>query len=373
MAIAVEIIFCLIWIVLVKIIFRTKEELPINLNVAELGEEQECSDEPQSIVLKESKFNSSKIKEYQGESIKAFNWRPESFNQFIGQDEAKERAKTIIKKVNKNIKAHLFISSIQGHGKSTYIRLLAKTLKAKLIERVGKEVDTDELLNIINEINTCQEKYVIFFLDEIDSTDPKVIKVMNPIIEDFKIHNKRIKPFIFATASISKSSLIKTNPDFLDRISHHIHFSRYTIQDIFQILKQYKSNLYPNETIPDEIINKIAQNCKYNPRTSLTLLEDYIVEQDVNKVLKNNKIIKLGLTEIDIKILKILNEATRVMGANALSQKAGLSQNQYVREFEPYLCEFGFIERIPSRRITEKGKQLLKEVNYVNKKYENEY
>jgi len=47
------------------------------------------------------------------------------------------------------------------------------------------------------------------------------------------------------------------------------------------------------------------------------------------------------------------------MGSNALSQRCSISQQEYEREFEPYLCEYGYINRVPSRIISEKGKQLL--------------
>jgi Holliday junction resolvasome RuvABC ATP-dependent DNA helicase subunit len=267
-----------------------------------------------------------------------------------------------MKKVKKGIRSHFILSAIKGHGKTTYVELFAKTLGAKLIQRVGKQIDEEDLLNIVNEINTCPEKYVVFFCDEIDSMDWKVIKVLNPIIEQFKINGKRIKPFIFACATINKHILIKNNPDTLDRIPHHLQFTRYSIEDIATIIKQYKDQLYPDENVPENIITQIAQSCKFNPRTSISLLEDYIVEQNITKVLKNRHIIKNGLTNLDIKILKILNKSKRAMGSNALAMRVGLGERQYLREYEPFLVEFDYIARIPSRVITEKGKQVLKEI-----------
>jgi len=79
-------------------------------------------------------------------------------------------------------------------------------------------------------------------------------------------------------------------------------------------------------------------------------------------VLKNSKIIKDGLTLIDIELLTILSRATRPMGANALAMAGKLSQNEYIREFEPFLVEYGYINRVPSRIITDKGRKLLKEI-----------
>lgn len=338
-----------------------------NLEDEILGEERE--DKPIKVEIKDGNINASRIKEYAGEDIKSFSWTPQDFSQFIGQTDAKEQAKTIMAKLRKGIKCHTILSAIQGHGKSTFVRLLAKELNARLIERVGKQIDFDTLVDVINEINTCPEKNVIFFLDEIDTTEWKVLKLLNPVLQDFQISGKKIKPFLFCSATINKDLLIKQTPDVLDRIPHAIQFKRYNNNEIATILKQYKNQLYSNENVPEKIIDVISNSCKFNPRLSIGLLEDYIVTQNINKTLKDRRIIKDGLTEIDIKVLQVLSKAKRPMGCNALSQKIGLSQNQYIREYEPYLCEFGYMERVPSRQITEKGKQLLKELH--NEKNEN--
>jgi Holliday junction resolvasome RuvABC ATP-dependent DNA helicase subunit len=190
----------------------------------------------------------------------------------------------------------------------------------------------------------------------------KVIKVLNPIIEQFKISGKKIKPFIFAGATINKHELIKNNPDTLDRIPTHIKFERYNAKEIAQIIAQYHKQLYPQVIVSQEVINTISINAKFNPRTSIALLEEFVVENNIKTVLHNCNIIKNGLTKIDIRILEILEQSGKRMGANALAMKAKLSQNEYVREYEPFLVEYDYINRIPSRIITEKGKELLKEV-----------
>lgn len=319
------------------------------------GEENETL----KVEIKNARLDTSRITPYEGKEIKKFEFRPQEWGQFIGQEEGKNRAKTIMKKAERGIRCHFLVDGIKGHGKTTFVELLAKSLGAKLIQRVGKQVDEESLVDIVNEINTSQEKYVVFFLDEIETTDWKVIKILNPIIEQFKTSNVKIKPFIFAGATINKHILIERNPDTLDRIPTHIKFERYTAEDIEKIIRQYKKQLYPDEKVSDEVIKIISKNCKFNPRTSIAILEDYIVEKDIYKVLKTHRIIKDGLNEIDIRILKILSKQTRAIGANALAMKAKLSQKEYVSEFEPFLVEYDYVNRVPSRILTEKGKLFL--------------
>ena len=333
-----------------------------NQTTEENNIEQGTQDKPLQVQIKDNKLDSSRIVEYQGEAVKQFEFRPQNFSQFISQEDAKAIAKTIMKKAERGIRSHFILSAIKGHGKTTFVELLAKHLGAKLIQRIGKQVDEDSLVDIINEINTSEEKHIVFFIDEIDTMDWKILKVLNPIIEQFKINGKQIKPFIFAGATINKHVLVKNNPDTLDRIPHHIHFHRYKAEDIAKILRQYQAQLYSEEKVADTIINTIALNAKFNPRTSICLLEDYIIEQNMKQVLQNNRIVKDGLNMIDIQILKVLNQSTKAMGANAVALKVGLSPNEYTREFEPFLYEFGYINRVPSRVITDKGKQLLEEI-----------
>lgn len=319
--------------------------------------------EPQEMILKERQFDVDGIEEYQGEETRKFEFRPETWEQFIGQADAKQRAKTIGKKARKGIKAHFLVNGIKGHGKTTFVELVAKSLNARLIERVGKQVDTESLVGIINEINRSTEEFVILFIDELDTMDWKAVKILNPILESFKISGKKVKPFIFAGATINKHVLVKNNPDTLDRIPTHIKFERYNAEDIGKILSQYKIQMYPSQNVPDNIITAISKNCKFNPRTSIALLEEYLVEHNIEQVLMNCRIIRHGLNRTDIKLLRILAQASRPMGANSLSMRAGLSQNEYLREYEPFLLEYEYLNRIPSRIITEKGKQLLKEIN----------
>lgn len=318
--------------------------------------------ETEKIVLKEASLDVNRINEYQGVTLKQFEFRPKTWEQFIGQTEAKERAKTIFKKVAQGIRSHCLIDGIKGHGKTTYVEILAKSLNAKLIKRIGKQVDEESIVDLLNEINSSIEKNVVLFIDEFDTMNWKVIKVLNTVLESFELAGKKIKPFIFAGATINKHILLKNNPDTLDRISVHIKFSRYTLDEIISILKQYKEQLYPNSNITSYDYLQIAMNCKFNPRTSISLLEELIVEEDIETVLKNCKILKDGLTDIDIKILSILKEAKRPMGSNALAMRVGIGELEYLREFEPYLCEYGYVARVPSRIITDKGKQLLGEI-----------
>jgi len=314
------------------------------------------------VHIKANQVDTSRLVAYTGEAIKKFEFRPQTWTEFISQANAKEEVKTVVKKIKRGIRGHMILSALKGSGKTTFIELFARDLGAKLIERIGRQIDDDNIIDIFNEINESKEEHVVLFIDEIDTCDWKVLKIFNTAIEQFKINEKQIKPFIFASATISKHLLVKNNPDLLDRIPHHIQFIRYTTEDIAQIIRQYKNKLYPDDNINENVIITIAENCKYNPRTSISLLEDYVVVQNITKVLRDRQIVADGLDIFDIKILDTLAHSNRAIGSNALSLKVGMGENQYLRELEPFLLEFGYIQRIPSRAITAQGLEFLRKI-----------
>jgi Holliday junction resolvasome RuvABC ATP-dependent DNA helicase subunit len=338
-----------------KPLLPKKKDLSEGLQLQEGIENKEVL----KVELQNAKLQTNRIIEYKGEIPKAFEFRPQTWGQFIGQEKAKELAQMIKKEAFKGIPCHFLVDGIQGHGKTTFVELFAKGIGAKLIQRVGKQIDEEDIINIINEINTSKERFVVFFIDEMDTMDWKLIKILNPIIEQFKISGKKIKPFIFAGATINKHILKDKNPDTLDRIGHHIKFARYNAEEISTIINQYRQELYPDEVVPDEVIKVISLNCKFNPRTSIALLRMFLVRNNINKVLEDNRIIIDGLTDIDIKLLDILNTSTRAMGVNSLAMKARLKPKEYETEFEPFLVEYEYINRVPSRVIAPKGKELL--------------
>jgi len=323
----------------------------------------EVETKPLEITIKNNSINPALIHEWKGEKLNNFEFRPKTFNEFIGQEDGKNKAINLIKRYKRGIKSHLFVTGSQGLGKTLYINILANTLNAELIERVGSQVNCDTIIPIINEIIDSKKKNVILFVDEIDGMKPEDIKILNPVIETFKLAGRDLRPFIFACATINDEKLYLNNPDFLDRIPIKIHFRKYNAKEISMIVTQAKNQLYKDDLVNDDIINLISENCKFNPRVANNLLSDYIIEQNIRQVFKDNQIIKDGLTITDIKILDILNQQSKPIGEGVLSQKVGIKRKQYNIIYEPYLVEYGYVGRIPSRVITDKGREVLKIIN----------
>lgn len=332
------------------------------------GSDDNISDDnntkPTEVVVKEESFDLDGVIEYTGENgmSEKIDFRPTNFNEFVGQELAKKRIDRTLKRIRSGMKTHIFLDAIRGHGKSTMARIIAKELKADLIEITGTMIaDKETIKNIINQI-TLNPKLTVLFVDELDSLDRKYFKFLNPILEEFKIGHKRIKPFVFIGASILKHELLSKCPDTMDRIDTQIKFERYTSDDIAVILEQYKDHLFNEKKVDQQVYKVIGKNCKYNPRVAIALLKDYIVTPDIREVLHDARIVYNGLTDIDVKILETLSQ-NKSMGASSLAQSIGMSEKEYMTEFEPYLVEFGYIIRgRGGRKITEYGIETLNKI-----------
>ena len=328
-------------------------------------EEKEANDtDKQTIIIEAPTLNTSKIVAYKPKDkqpAKKFIYRPQSLFEYIGQDKAKQLLKLNVKKIKELKPVHILISGNRGCGKTTLAHIIKNMLGAKMIERVAGEIQNpDDIINIINEINTCQEEWVVLFLDEVHALEPELCEVFYPIMEDFKISGKAIKPFILIGATTEKNVLMKKVSPFVDRFGVQLELERYTEENIVEILTQYKAQLYADKPIPEINLKYIAKNCRATPRVAITLMEDNIIESNISKVIKYHRIVKDGITETDVAILEVLKQNSKPVGANALAQIVGISQADYQDVYESFLCEQGLILRTSRGRIlSDKGIQLL--------------
>ena len=137
-----------------------------------------------SVTIKEGQLDINKIVEYKGKELKKFEFRPTTFKQFIGQEEAKDRLKTIRKKVNKGLKSHFLIDGIKGHDKTTAVELFAKQINAHIIKRIGKQINIDNLVDIIIHGTKFIKDYTILYRAEQELT------VLDQTVPDYTIHNR---------------------------------------------------------------------------------------------------------------------------------------------------------------------------------------
>ena len=332
--------------------------------ISETGAETGAEPE-QTVIVKDPYFKPNQIQSYSNKNESAagkkFIFRPKTLEEYIGQKKAKALVRLNLKKIKELKPVHFLISGHRGCGKTTLAHIIKNSLHAKLIERIAGEIQNpDQVVQLVNEINSSRELNVILFIDEIHALKPQLCENFYSIMEDYRIAGRDIKPFILIGATTEKNILMEKVAPMVDRFQVQIELEKYLKEDIVKIITQYKKQLFPNKPLPEGHFDIIAQNSKFTPRIAITLLEDSLVNDNIKHILECHRIIRQGLTDLDLRILKILQENKRPIGGKSLARMLGIPEKDYTTVYEPYLTEQEYI--VPTNRgrvLGKKGEEFL--------------
>ena len=334
---------------------QKNRDVPDDIRIAP----KESKGSPMEIVIKPEALDLSALN---GETVPAL-WRPNSFDEYIGQDNLKVILKGFIrgcKNMNRTF-PHMMIDGKAGTGKTTIAYLLAKYLGKDFVECNAVTLKSQQQLvdNIVN----CNGG--VFFIDEIHELDNDLSTLLLSILEDFKLSGRPLKKFTLLCATTEKGKLLKKNKPLVERMKLPITLDPYTIEELTQLTKQYKEKTFPDQPeMSNDFYKKIALNSRGTPRSAIRYVESFIFMQlPIEEVFRIFGIIKDGLTKQDIKILKLLNEKEKGVGMKALCAFLGTSEANYQYTIEGYLIETGLITITTRRQITDKGKEFLKWLN----------
>lgn len=291
-----------------------------------------------------------------------FMYRPETFDEYISQDKAKDKAKLTIELINKGFPRHFLLMGNAGYGKTTLAGIIAKTLGFNFNIYVGSNFDIDTMNNFLVK-NQDSELPNVLFIDEMAECKKEVLTYMLPIIEDFKLGDLPLRKFILIGATTDTWILSKRCQPFLDRIHCKIYLEDYNADDIKKLLIQYNDQIHKSN-ISLEDYETISKNVRYTPRLAISLFDYLIASGDLNRVLQMNRIIKDGLDDVDIRILKHLNDTNgKAVGEEALAIIGNMTRAEYKELREPYLMRKGLLSRGSRGRIlTDTGKLFLQDI-----------
>ena len=311
---------------------------------------------PMEITIKPEALDTSTLEEGEGSK----QYRPKILENYIGQQEAKELIEDEIKGCQENNEPfpHTFLSAPAGHGKTLLAEIIAKKLNKTVVMTTGGQLKSQQ--QFIDKITECNGGIIV--IDEANRIKKEVGFFMLPTIEKFEVDGKKLKSFTVIFCTTHKGELSKDLDALIQRCDLELELNHYSNEELITIIKQYKNKQYPNKEVSNEIYLKVAENCKRTPRKARTLLRKYIFCRDWDKVLKNNKIIKDGLVEQDIKVLKYLNKFEKGLGKNSIANYLRIKPITYEYEIEPYLIYKELVIVSSRRKITDEGKELLKGV-----------
>lgn len=311
---------------------------------------------PQEIIIKSEALDSSALSEGAGTN----QYRPSSLEDYVGQEKAKERILGYLKgcKEHNDTFPHTFLSAPPGHGKTLLSEIIANMIGKPIAKCTGGELKNPQ--NLIDKI--VESKNGIVFIDEANRINKTVGFFMLPVIEKFEVDNKKLKPFTVILATTHLGDISKDLDALVQRCDLKLELEHYNSEQLIQILKRYNDKQYPETIVSDAILQNISLNCRQTPRIARALLREYIYIKDWEKVRINNRIVKDGLTEVDIKALNFLSNV-RGASKNTIANVLRIKPITYEMDIEPYLIFKELITIESRRKITNKGKEFLKQIN----------
>lgn len=295
--------------------------------------------------------------------------RPQSLDDFLGQDAVRERLNIFITaaKERKEALGHCLFSGPPGLGKTTLAHIIAKSMGTELTVTSGPAIEKPgDLAGLLTNL----KKGDVLFIDEIHRLSKVAEEYLYSAMEDFTLD------LMIDSGPNARSVSVKLNPFTLVGATTRVGLlsapmrSRFLISlrlDYYEpvILKKiiYRSALLLQQNLTDEAMLDIAKRSRGTPRIANNLLKwvrDFAQTQKAKlvhaelakKALSLLAIDELGLDEMDKKILTFIIEHHNggPVGLNNLA--AGLSEEPHTLEevYEPFLIMQGFIKRTPRGR-----------------------
>ncbi len=314
------------------------------------------------------------------EDIFERNIRPQSLEEYVGQQEIKENLRVFIKAAIMRSEPldHVLLYGPPGLGKTTLAHIIANELGSNIKTASGPSIEkTGDLAAVLSTL----EPGDVLFIDEIHRMPKFIEEVLYPAMEDFEIDlvigetgkSRNIKidlpPFTLVGATTRAGDISSPLRDRFGIISKLEYYKK---EELTSIIKRTSRVL--DMPIDDDAAEELSGRCRKTPRIANRLFKrvrDFaLVEGDtsITKNLAKNSLNRLkvdeyGLDAIDIEYLTSLITKFNggPVGVETIATSIGEEVSTIEDVVEPFLLQEGFIKRTPRGRVaTEKAYDHLK-------------
>ena len=291
--------------------------------------------------------------------VLALKYRPQSFDDLIGQEVVVETITNSIK-ANKVPNAYLF-TGIRGIGKTTTARIVAKALncsngiknlcKENLCENceaitnsshidvlemdAASKTGVDDVRDLIefSRYGPTSAKYKIFIIDEVHMLSKQAFNALLKTLEEPPEYLK----FIFATTEIKKIPITVVSR------CQRFDLSRIKSTELFEFIKKIKDK--ENGKVSDDALKLIIKMSEGSVRDALSLLDRALLSLDDNTELDLNAAQKIfGYFDksqlIDLFQLILNGEENKVISIYRKIYDQGVEPKVFINDFLELLYYF---------------------------------
>ncbi len=296
--------------------------------------------------------------------VLALKYRPQNFNDIIGQEVITETIKNSLK-ADKIPNAYLF-TGIRGVGKTTIARIVAKSLNCSngfensckekcsncdaitnsnhldILEMdAASKTSVDDVRDLIefSRYGPTTAKYKIFIIDEVHMLSKQAFNALLKTLEEPPEYLK----FIFATTEIKKVPITVVSR------CQRFDLSRIKSSELFEFIKKVKDK--ENGKISDDALKFIVKLSEGSVRDALSLLDKALLSIDKDKELDLTSAQKIfgyfdksNLIEIFEALLK--GDQSKTLEIYRSIYEQGVDPKIFINDFLEILYYFKNIEAI---------------------------